>query len=61
MGVSVRSFGGPQRGGDDRVEADGAGVERIHLSQNKVETSLLNTLQGSCGQEGAEKGLPATR
>ena len=37
--------------GNDRVEANGVGGERIHLKQNKGDRSLLNTSQGSSGQD----------
>ena len=36
--------------GEDQVEANGAGGERIHLRQNKGNRSLWNTPQGSSRQ-----------
>ena len=35
--------------GDNWVEADGVGSERIHLRQNKGDRGFLNTLQGLRG------------
>jgi len=41
------------------VEAGRMGSGRIHPGQNKGDRSLLNTLQGSCGQD--SKGETAGR
>ena len=43
--------GGPQMWGNDQVEVSGARGERIHLMQNKGYRFLLNTPQGSGGQD----------
>lgn len=42
---------GPPYVGDSKEEGGGAGSERIHPGQNKRDRSLLNTLEGSDGQD----------
>lgn len=51
--------GPPNVGHPNWVGAGGAHGERIHLRQNKRDTNLLNTPQGSDRQD--SKGETATR
>ena len=44
------SDAGPQMWDNDRLEAGGAGNEKIHPRHNKGDRRLLNTLQGNSGQ-----------
>ena len=54
--IEIKSYtiewgGGLHMWGNNQVEAGGTGGERIHLRQNKGDRSVLNTSQGSSGQD----------